>query len=465
MARSVNHTLKDFGLALLSLVSLVSVGHGSEEVITRDVAIIGGGSSGTYAAVRLRDQGKSVIVIEKENVMGGHTNTYHDPFTNQTVDYGVIVFHDQQVVKSYFDRLNVSYLISSVIGGSSNTIYLDVHTADPIKYTSPDVVTGLEAYYAQLEKYHDLELGFFLPDPVPDDLLLPFGQFVAKYPEIGNATYLIFSYGQGLGDFLNQPTLYVFKNFGLDIIQDIASGFVVTKSNDNHEIYAHARKLLGEDVLLRSHVVSTEQRDNNGIKLTVKTPGANKIIHAKKLLIAIPQKLNNLIPFDLDGNETSTFSEFKNTGYYTSLVRNTALPNTFNMASLSPNTPFNIPQMPGVYDIVPSGITDLFEIKYGSPHSVPDEYVQKEIIDYIKKLQANGFTNNVTSEPEFVRFKSHAPFELTVSPGAIQAGFYKDLYALQGYRNTYYTGAAFHTQDSSMLWNFTESYVLPDLLK
>jgi hypothetical protein len=465
MARSVNHTLKDFGLALLSLVSLVSVGHGSEEVITRDVAIIGGGSSGTYAAVRLRDQGKSVIVIEKENVMGGHTNTYHDPFTNQTVDYGVIVFHDQQVVKSYFDRLNVSYLISSVTDGSSNTIYLDVHTAGPIKYTSPDVVTGLEAYYAQLEKYHDLELGFFLPDPVPDDLLLPFGQFVAKYPEIGNAIYLIFSYGQGLGDFLNQPTLYVFKNFGLDIIQDIASGFVVTKSNDNHEVYAHARKLLGEDVLLRSHVVSTEQRDNNGIKLTVKTPGVNKIIHAKKLLIAIPQKLNNLIPFDLDGNETSTFSEFINTGYYTSLVRNTGLPNTFNMASLSPNTPFNIPQMPGVYDIVPSGIPDLFDIKYGSPHSVPDEYVQKEIIDYIKKLQANGFTNNVTSEPEFVRFKSHAPFELTVSPGAIQAGFYKDLYALQGYRNTYYTGAAFHTQDSSMLWNFTESYVLPDLLK
>jgi ribulose 1,5-bisphosphate synthetase/thiazole synthase len=33
-----------------------------------DVAIIGGGATGAYAAVRLReDYGKSVLVIEKEN--------------------------------------------------------------------------------------------------------------------------------------------------------------------------------------------------------------------------------------------------------------------------------------------------------------------------------------------------------------------------------------------------------------
>ncbi|KAK6716682.1 hypothetical protein SNK04_007634 [Fusarium graminearum] len=33
-----------------------------------DVAIIGGGATGSYAAVRLReDYGKSVLVIEKEN--------------------------------------------------------------------------------------------------------------------------------------------------------------------------------------------------------------------------------------------------------------------------------------------------------------------------------------------------------------------------------------------------------------
>lgn len=36
------------------------------DIVTRDVAIIGGGASGAYAAVRLKeDFGRSVVVIEK----------------------------------------------------------------------------------------------------------------------------------------------------------------------------------------------------------------------------------------------------------------------------------------------------------------------------------------------------------------------------------------------------------------
>jgi ribulose 1,5-bisphosphate synthetase/thiazole synthase len=39
---------------------------GCTRVITKDVAIIGGGASGAHAAVRLReDFGKSVVVVEK----------------------------------------------------------------------------------------------------------------------------------------------------------------------------------------------------------------------------------------------------------------------------------------------------------------------------------------------------------------------------------------------------------------
>ena len=48
----------------------------SGDIIERDVAIIGGGSAGTYTAVRLRDMEKSVVVIEKDIVLGGHTDTY-----------------------------------------------------------------------------------------------------------------------------------------------------------------------------------------------------------------------------------------------------------------------------------------------------------------------------------------------------------------------------------------------------
>jgi hypothetical protein len=66
----------------------------AEDTITVDVAIIGGGATGTYAAVRLQDYGKSVLVIEKSGRLGGHTETYFatdapPPFTGAPVDYGV----------------------------------------------------------------------------------------------------------------------------------------------------------------------------------------------------------------------------------------------------------------------------------------------------------------------------------------------------------------------------------------
>jgi hypothetical protein len=115
--------------------------------------------------------------------------------------------------------------------------------------------------------------------------------------------------------------------------------------------------------------------------------------------------------------------------------------------------------------VTSTAIEDIFDIKYGSPYGLPANYVRKEILAYVKKLQDNGFAEKVHGEPKFVRFNSHTPFELTVPPEQIANGFYRELYGLQGYRNTWYTGAAFHTQDSSMLWNFTESYVLPALLK
>lgn len=451
-------------LAFLGLLAHIPFSQCQPDTIIRDVAIIGGGSSGTFSAVRLRDQGKSVILIEKEAILGGHTNTYQDPATNVTVDYGVVVFHNQQIVKDYFNRLNVPWAVLP-FGAAGAPAYLDDKTAKPVNYTSPDPRPGLGAYAAHLAQYAQLELGFFLPDPVPEDLLLPFGKFVAKYPEIGSAVSTIFRFGQGLGDFLAQPTLYVFKNFGLDIIQDIATGFLVVTTGNNQEIYQHATALLGEDVLLSSQVVATPQRNSNGIKLLVQTPSGPKTIQAKKLLIAIPQKCENLHPFALDDREEGLFGKFLNTGYYTSLVSNTGLPANFSSISVGADTPFNLPTLPGVYAVSATAIKGVFDIKYGSPHSLPDHYVKQEIMAYVKNLQDNGFAEKVNGQPEFVRFNSHTPFELTVPPEQIANGFYKDLYALQGHRNTWYTGAAFHTQDSSMLWNFTEAYVLPGLLK
>jgi heterodisulfide reductase subunit A-like polyferredoxin len=46
-----------------------------EDVLVRDVVVIGGGASGTYGAIALKDMGRSVVVVEKESRFGGHVNT------------------------------------------------------------------------------------------------------------------------------------------------------------------------------------------------------------------------------------------------------------------------------------------------------------------------------------------------------------------------------------------------------
>ena len=95
------------GSVAASLTSSTAGASAGGPVIRRDVCVIGGGSAGTYTAVRLGDLGASVVVVESKNRLGGHTETHHDPATGGTVDIGVIVFEDDPLVHAYFDRFGV----------------------------------------------------------------------------------------------------------------------------------------------------------------------------------------------------------------------------------------------------------------------------------------------------------------------------------------------------------------------
>jgi hypothetical protein len=430
-------------------------------VISRDVAIIGGGSTGTYAAIRLRDLGQSVAVVEAGDRLGGHTHTYTDPGTGTTIDIGVIVWHDLEIVRDYFARFDVPLQKASFDGPGQVSKYVDYRTGREVAgYQPSDPSAGLAAYGAQLAQYPYLEQGFDLPSPVPPDLLLPFGQFVKKYA-LDTAVSLIFNFGQGLGNLLQQPTLYVMKNFGLDILRNLSVGFLTTARHDNSELYRKARAELGADALLSSQVVCTERDVAGQVRVLVKTSSGLKIIKARRLLVTIAPKLDNLTDFDLDGTERSLFAQFNNSAYYTGLLRGTGIPDNVSVDNIGLDTPYHLPSLPGVYSISPTGVAGLHSVKYGSPVQLSSARVQADILASVKRLGTAGTI--ATTKPEFAVFASHSPFELTVSTAAISAGFYRRLYALQGRNNTYYTGAAFHTHDSSLLWQFTEA-LLPRII-
>jgi hypothetical protein len=153
----------------------------SSDIVTRDVTIIGGGSSGTYAAIRLRELGHSVAVVEQKDTLGGHVNTFFDPVTGESVDYGVIVFEAIPVVLNYFAHFNITLVQASALGSSS---YFDFQTASPVnpaQVFTGNITQAFEGYLAQLSKFPNLfSNGYQLPYPVPEDLLLPFGDFLDK---------------------------------------------------------------------------------------------------------------------------------------------------------------------------------------------------------------------------------------------------------------------------------------------
>ena len=72
-----------------------------------DVAIIGGGVSGTYAAVRLCDQQRSIALVEAQDYLGGNTETYVDPTTNAPIELGVQLFTNSSTVLDYYNRFQI----------------------------------------------------------------------------------------------------------------------------------------------------------------------------------------------------------------------------------------------------------------------------------------------------------------------------------------------------------------------
>ena len=426
------------------------------QTIYRDVCVIGGGSAGTYTAVRLGDLGKSVVVVEAKDRLGGHTETYHDPVTGGTVDIGVIVFEEDPLVRNYFNRFGVG--LAPIGGFGSTTTYVDFRTGRRVDYTPP-VPTALPAYYQLISQYGPIDTVFDLPDPVPRDLVAPFADFVKKY-DVGSVVPLVFQYGQGIGNILDLPALYSINTFGQGVVSNILGGaFLTTSAHNNSLLYERATAYLGDNALLDSQVLRVD-RSSSRVRVLVATPEGLRLIVAGKLVVTIPPLLRNFAGFDLDPTECGVFGQFISGAYYTGVVRLSGLPAGVSLSNAAAETPYHLPPLPGLYGVSPTGIPGLYNVKYGSPSPLAEAQVRRDIRTEIERVAKAGTYPVVFQDLEV--FSSHTPFELHVTPGAIAGGFYRRLNALQGRNRTYYSGAAFHSHNSTRIWAGTES-LLPSI--
>lgn len=124
------------------------------------------------------------------------------------------------------------------------------------------------------------------------------------------------------------------------------------------------------------------------------------------------------------------------------------------------NTPYNLPVLPAAYDITPTSAPGLhlFQSTTNDNQRISDQQMEYDVVASIKRMRAAGtLPSTNASAPQFAIFSSHTPFEVYVPARTIASGFYNRLFALQGKKNTYWTGAAFVAHDSTLIWEYTET--------
>ncbi|KLU85271.1 hypothetical protein MAPG_04299 [Magnaporthiopsis poae ATCC 64411] len=459
-------------------------------VITKDVAIVGGGASGSYAAVRLReDFGRSVVIIEAKNYLGGHVATYNDPVTGGAYDYGVNSYVDTGGARAFFERMGVA--TASPTRVTRTNVYADFRTGEPVPgWISPNNSAALETYLQLCLKYKDMMLPdyskFPTGDTIPEELLIPFGEFVARHG-IEAALPIIFQIaGMGTGgNMLKLPTLYMMQAFGASMVMALrpATGLgFVPASRNNSQLYGNIASLLGSDVLYSSRVEQAERpacpspsscsSSSRGVKLVVRRADGTKVlVKAKRLLVAFEPTLPALEGLEVDAEERAVFGRWKTSRAYVGIVTHPALPPAVSII----NTP--VESAPDHYLVDLQGPYVVRYEHYGAPSNLyrvlmmgNDSFTAEQARALTQtsfdKLVASGVVPaNTTQQPvTFKAFSDHRQMHLHFSREELKAGFIQQQYALQGHRLTFYTGAAWTAQFTNAVWTFTDT-ILPRVVE
>ncbi|KAL6231379.1 hypothetical protein BDW75DRAFT_247927 [Aspergillus navahoensis] len=451
-------------LAPLTLLSTTAAAaFKAQDTIDRDVVILGGGATGTYAAVQLREQGHTVALVEQKSRLGGHAETLYLP-DGKYVNYGVEGYFNNEITKDFFAQLDVDY--EPLLPGTILTQYVNFRTGERVLPGSEPLTTVAAAllYRGAIEQFSYLAEGLYdLPEEVPEILLRPFREFVDKHALWG-AVDLIFTFAENVGNMLDRPTLYVIQYFGIPHIDALLNGGYIRPKNGTDVLFDKAANYIDEanNIFYDSTAIQTT-RDDDGVEVIIRNArtGTEKLIRAKKLLIAFPPVLDKLPGFDLTEQESTLFAKWTYMNYYAAVVTNTAIPDNFNILNTDPsNQPGSLPTTPFNWALEYSGAPGYFMNKIVGEANLTEAEARALVINEVKRMSSAG-TFKITDgqEPEIAAFASHSPETLMVSVEDIKGGFYKKLYGLQGQASTFYTGYTFCTDYSTVLWNYTSGIV------
>ncbi|KAG8166751.1 hypothetical protein KVR01_002440 [Diaporthe batatas] len=418
-----------------------------------DVLIVGGGATGAYAAVRIReDFNKTVLVVEKTNRMGGHVHTYSSG-NDRPVNYGVQAYLNRQTTADFFKRFDMDLinpdltdyielllLTKNVDFESGTSVDVDYGPVDPL-----GIPIAFLRYLALAIEYQPwFENGYFKTGDVPGDLLLPFGEFLEKH-DLG-ASLGILRNLLWLSDALNTPTWFVMSVAGKPQIAAFGLGitgpsFKWPETYSSETLFDRVLTFLGDDVLLQSTIASS-QRTDGGVIATIQTPTGQRTVQAKRILFAATPSPDNTAPWDLDENETTLFNKFSWETLYVGVVNGTGLPTDVTGIRNSPDnsSAFYLPEGSFCDAFDRQGDRDLWSTRIIGEAGLSAKDAETLIIQSLTNIDQAGTYDIAT--PAVVAFANHGSTVPKVSPEELSAGFFNKLYALQGQRSTYWTGLA-----------------------
>ncbi|KAG7136058.1 Beta-cyclopiazonate dehydrogenase like protein [Verticillium longisporum] len=426
-----------------------------------DVLIIGGGATGAYAATQLRDQGKKVLVVESEKQLGGHVDTFIDQATGAPIDYGVQAYILNNQTQNFFGRFNVALNASTqspfptkLVDFKTGFVVPNATATDILTLLGPigDYITAVSSYTGIAQGYYDI------PQPVDPQLLEPFSKFVARNNLTAEMVQLVWQFAHGVGNLFDTPTLYVLQNFGLPHILGLAAGYVYSPAG-NQLLYDRVAAFLGKDVLYSSRVVSST-RTTTGVTAVVQGACGTRTVRAKKLLITIPPTRKNLAVFNLDNNEKKLFDQFSDVPYHVGIIRKSSMPDLTNFYNVDLQSPTLLPSTPFAFRFETTGVPGYQTVKViGEPSNA-----KARTLALTAAKTVGNAVSGTPGNPSTAAWGQHKDLGLHVPIEAVADGFYSKLYDLQGGRSTWFTGNAWCSDYSPLLWAYTDERILPNLL-
>lgn len=388
-------------------------------------------------------------------------------------------YNDYGPAHTFFQRLNVS-VGTPPPRARLTARYVDFTTGLPVDYvpaSSADQQAAFQKFYNVTASFENYLLpgywNFPVPSDIPADLLLPFGQFVAKHGIHAAVNQIFEVTGLGVGDFQNALTMFVLGAFGAPMIRSMLqqAGSITPASRRNIELYEAIQSRLGASVLLSS-VVAQSERTPSGHTLWVRNSRTGKctVVRARKLLLAIEPTPENMAPFSLDEEERAVFSKFRWQTVHAGIVAHPALPVGASLvntpAAAAPNQYMEVPRgnLIARFDNMGSNSSHFRVLMVGNER-FGVEQAQRLVRENFAGFVRAGTLRSVegAGEMEIRAWADHGAMHMHVSAEEIRNGFIQRLYALQGRRATWWTGGAFSVQFQAVLWAFDDT-LLPRII-